>query len=70
MAGNQNSGRHAKPAIVHLLNGNPSKKNREVLLHEQSQPLAPVEAPPMPDWLSAEAQAEWETLCRIWRCLG
>ena len=55
MAGNQNSGRHAKPAIVHLLNGNPSKKNREALEQEQAQPLAPVEAPPMPDWLSPEA---------------
>lgn len=62
MAGNQNSGRPAKPAIVHLLNGNPSKRNREELLREQAKPLAPVEAPAIPDWLSDEARVEWERI--------
>ena len=70
MAGNQNSGRHAKPAIVHLLNGNPSKRNREALEQEQAQPLAPVEAPPMPDWLSPEAQAEWARIVPDLEMLG
>jgi P27 family predicted phage terminase small subunit len=59
MAGNENSGRPAKPAIVHLLNGNPSKKNVANLLREHQQPLMPVEAPPMPDWLDDDARQEW-----------
>lgn len=59
MAGNENSGRSAKPAIVHLLNGNPGKRNRKDLLQEAANPPLPVEAPPMPDWLDEDAQAEW-----------
>ncbi|WP_458725659.1 phage terminase small subunit P27 family [Pseudomonas mandelii] len=60
MAGNENSGRPALPAVVHLINGNRSKKNRGDLLREQSQPVMPVEAPPMPDWLDEDARREWE----------
>jgi P27 family predicted phage terminase small subunit len=60
MAGNGNSGRHAKPAVVHLLTGNRSKKNAAALLDEVHNPLLPVEAPEAPDWLDEEACAEWE----------
>ncbi|MFC2974558.1 phage terminase small subunit P27 family [Azotobacter bryophylli] len=70
MSGNHNSGRPAKPAIVHLLNGNPSKKNARDLLQEATQPLLPVEAPPMPDWLDEDAQAEWERVVPDLMTLG
>ena len=58
MAGNGNSGRPAKPAVVHLLKGNPSKLNAADLLREASSPGIPVEAPDMPDWLDEYAAAE------------
>lgn len=60
MAGNGNSGRPALPATLHLLQGNRSKKNAGDLLNQVKSPTVPVEAPQMPDWLSAEATAEWE----------
>lgn len=60
MAGNANSGRPAKPAALHLLQGNRSKKNIDQLLAEVKDPGFPVEAPDMPDWLSADAVAEWQ----------
>jgi len=59
MAGNGNSGRPAKPAVVHLIKGNPSKKDAAALLREVAQPVIPVEAPPMPDWLDEDAVTEW-----------
>lgn len=60
MAGNGNSGRHSKPAVVHLLTGNRSKKNAAELLNEVQNPLLPVEAPDAPDWLDADARTEWD----------
>lgn len=62
MAGNGNSGRPPKPAIVHLLSGNPSKRNFKELLDEVQQPALPVEAPPRPDWLDEEALKQWDEL--------
>ena len=59
MAGNQNSGRNAKPAVVHLLTGNRSKKNKQALLDEVQNPPVQVEAPEPPDWLDEDALAEW-----------
>lgn len=59
MAGNSNSGRHAKPAVVHLLTGNKSKKSVSALLDEVQNPPLPVEAPEAPDWLDEDALAEW-----------
>lgn len=59
MAGNANSGRPAKPATVHLLQGNRSKKSMSELLDEAATPAVPVAAPPMPDWLTEDAAAEW-----------
>lgn len=60
MSGNGNSGRPAKPASVHVLRGNPSKKAFGELMHDLANPAVPVAAPPMPDWLSDGAVAEWE----------
>ncbi len=59
MAGNSNSGRSAAPAVVHLARGNPSKKNVDSLLREIESGAVSACAPAMPDFLSAEAQAEW-----------
>lgn len=59
MAGNGNSGRPAKPAALHLISGNPSKKNAAELQAEVQQGMLAAEAPPMPDWLDPDAQAEW-----------
>ena len=59
MAGNGNSGRVAKPAVVHMLTGNRSKKNVAELLNEVQNPALPVEIPDAPDWLDEDALAEW-----------
>lgn len=60
MAGNSNSGRPSKPASLHLLQGNRSKKNAADLMAEVQDPGFPVVAPDKPDWLSADASAEWD----------
>lgn len=60
MAGNSNSGRPSKPASLHLLQGNRSKKNAADLLAEVQDPGFPVDAPDKPDWLSDAASAEWD----------
>ncbi|MCO8164832.1 P27 family phage terminase small subunit [Pseudomonas sp. 21LCFQ010] len=70
MAGNGNSGRPAKPAVVHLLTGNASKKNVKSLLDEVQHPPVPVEAPPRPDWLSEEVLREWDQLIPDLLALG
>ena len=60
MAGNANSGRHAKPAVVHLLTGNRSKKSARDLQDEMQGSPLPVEIPAAPDWLDEHARAEWD----------
>lgn len=70
MAGNANSGRTSKPASLHLLQGNRSKKNVPDLLAEVKEPGVPVAAPPKPDWLSAEASAEWDRVVADLLTLG
>ncbi|AQZ96565.1 phage terminase small subunit P27 family [Halopseudomonas phragmitis] len=60
MAGNANSGRHAKPAIVHVLTGNKSKLPAHKLQDEMQASPLPVEVPAPPDWLDDDACAEWE----------
>lgn len=62
MAGNSNSGRPPKPAVVHLINGNPSKKNAKALLDEVQNPAVPVSAPDKPDDLDATASEIWDGL--------
>ncbi len=70
MAGNGNSGRPSKPAAIHILQGNRSKKNFNELIDEVKQPAVPVAAPPMPDVLSDDAVAEWERLMPDLMALG
>ncbi len=70
MAGNGNSGRPSKPAALHLLQGNRSKKNFNELIEEIKSPAIPVAAPPMPDVLSDDAVAEWERLIPDLTALG
>lgn len=70
MAGNSNSGRHAKPAIVHLIQGNPSKKPRQELLAEVNNPIVPVEAPTMPDWFDEDLERIWNEVVADLLILG
>jgi len=70
MAGNGNSGRPAKPAVLHVLQGNRSRKNFDELIAEVKEPAVPVCAPPMPDVLSDVAVAEWERLIPDLMALG
>jgi len=70
MAGNSNSGRPSKPASLHLLQGNRSKKNTAGLLAEVQDPGFPVAAPDKPDWLSADASAEWDCVVADLLTLG
>lgn len=53
-------GRPALPANVHLLNGNPSKKNLGSLLDETVRP--DVSIPACPRHLDAEARSEWRRI--------
>lgn len=60
MSGNANSGRSGKPAYLHLLQGNRSKKSVSDLLTEIKEPVVQVAAPPKPNWLSEVAATEWD----------
>jgi len=70
MAGNGNSGRPAKPSVLHILQGNRSRKNFDELIAEVKEPAVPVCEPPMPDVLSDVAVAEWERLIPDLMALG
>lgn len=70
MAGNANSGRHAKPAAYHLGTGNLSKKNAADLLAETTEQQLQAAEPDRPDWLSARAVAEWERVVPDLLALG
>lgn len=60
MAGNSNSGRPSKPAIHHLISGNASKMSASDLMALVKEEQVATCAPPMPEWLSPEAQDEWQ----------
>ncbi len=63
MAGNSNSGRRALPAAVHYLRGNPSKKSAAELTAAGNQAMnVEAEAPKCPNFLTAEAKAEWKRI--------
>lgn len=70
MAGNGNSGRPGKPAVLKLLQGNRGRENVGDLLAAASAPIVPVGAPPMPDVLSVEAVEEWDRLVPALISLG
>ena len=61
-------GRPAKPASLHILHGNPSKKPMRELLDEVLRPK--VEIPACPAHLGAEARAEWKRLTPHLKQLG
>ena len=56
MSGNANSGRKALPGVIHLLQGNRSKKPAGELANERRPPAA---IPTPPDHLGSDALAEW-----------
>lgn len=65
MAGNANSGRPAKPASLHLIDGNASKKSAAELAAAaggRTAPVAPIEPPECPSFLTAEAKKEWKRM--------
>lgn len=70
MAGNANSGRPALPATVHMLRGDPSKKGMAALQAAAHAPAIPVQAPPKPDFLSAEGAMEWDRVVEALLALG
>jgi P27 family predicted phage terminase small subunit len=70
MSGNSNSGRPGIPAALQLIHGNAGKKSLGALMEEIKNPPVPVAAPPMPDWLSDNAVAEWERIIGILLTLG
>lgn len=53
-------GRHALPANVHLLRGNPSKKSADELAGQTVR--VPVEIPPAPAHLGSAARTEWRRI--------
>lgn len=73
MAGNNNSGRKALPATVHLLHGNPSKKSAaELKAAQQAKPDSelPVKIPPCPAFLTPDAKTEWKRIAKDLTVLG
>lgn len=60
MAGNRNSGGKRKPTNLHILNGNPSKRDMET--RQKSEPQFTQVAPDCPQWLDQYAKEEWERL--------
>lgn len=70
MAGNSNSGRRAKPASVHILHGNPSKKSSAELAAAGKAVDVQAKAPACPDFLTADAKAEWKRIAQDLVTLG
>lgn len=60
-------GRKPKPATLHLLNGNPSKRNLEERFEKETdaREIAVKEAPPAPTWLDPIARKEWERVAKL-----
>lgn len=70
MSGNSNSGRKAKPASVHRINGNPSKLSDEELKNLGDKIKPKSKAPACPDFLSRDAKAEWRRIADDLLTLG
>jgi P27 family predicted phage terminase small subunit len=70
MAGNGNSGRKPLPASVHLISGNKSKLSADQLkaLGETVDPKS--KAPACPEFLTADAKAEWRRIATDLLTLG
>ncbi len=70
MAGNSNSGRTAKPASVHLINGNPSKLSAAALKQLGKTIVPNSKAPACPEFLSTDAKTEWRRISNDLLTLG
>lgn len=71
MAGNTNSGRRAKPAALHVINGNPSKKTDAELAMGAGQPVVPpVGIPDCPTFLTDPAKNEWRRIAPDLQVMG
>jgi P27 family predicted phage terminase small subunit len=62
MAGNNNSGRRALPAALHLIGGNKSKKSAAELAAAGMVPAAPIAPPTCPEFLTPDAKTEWKRI--------
>lgn len=65
MAGNQNSGRRPKPTALHVLNGNPSRKNLN-----KNEPRPPAGDIAKPAGLTAGAGAVWDEIAPVCLAMG
>lgn len=63
--GNHNSGRRPKPTALHILNGNPSRKNLNI--NEVRPPAGDITKPV---WLSGGASAIWDELGPVCLVMG
>lgn len=70
MAGNENSGRKPLPSLVHLINGNPSKKPASSLGDPGIQWELVRDAPGCPRHLSDYAKEEWDRIAPDLYMLG
>ncbi len=73
MAGNNNSGRKAKPDAIHRLNGNPSKKSLGAVsdLHSGGVDWKSVNTmPECPEFLDEVGKQKWEQLAGDLHALG
>ncbi|QLQ24764.1 MAG: phage terminase small subunit P27 family [Dechloromonas sp.] len=67
MTGNANSGRKALPGVIHLLQGNRSKKAAGELANERRPPAA---IPTPPGHMTATALAEWQRVVPLLEAMG
>jgi P27 family predicted phage terminase small subunit len=63
--GNHNSGRRPKPTALHVLNGNPSRKNLN-----KNEVRPPAGDPTKPTGLSAGASVVWDELAPVCVAMG
>jgi P27 family predicted phage terminase small subunit len=61
------AGRKPKPASVHLLNGNPGKRNLEARFDKETDAskIRVKEVPLAPEWLDITARQEWERVAPL-----
>lgn len=62
-----NRGRKPKPAVVHLLNGNPSKSSLDKRFEKETDAskIRIEEAPLAPEWLDPIARGEWRRVAEL-----
>ena len=70
MAGTSNSGRRPKPAALHLINGNPSKKSAAELAGAGDPVRPPAAIPVCPAFLTKDAKDEWKRIAADLQIMG